>query len=374
MRRAFVLGGVVAAIAGGAILAAASARSPDRAAFSFLFAYFSVFGVVVGALFVLGVGNASDARWFVVTRRLVEHVTAVLPLLAVLFVPVFAAARRVYPWARSETGRLTRSAFGVRGAIYLVVLLAIGERLRAVSLRQDDPASDAGALRRRLVAWSAVALPLMALTLTGASFDWAMSLEPSWFSDVYGVYVFAGGFLAALGVLGVALVISHRGGLLPARVSAEHFHAVGRLELAMVIFWAYIGWAQLLLVWIADQPLEVPWYIARWHGGWESIGLALLVVHFVLPFAFLLGRTGKRRALPLFCVSGWLVIAHFLDVYYLIVPARSPGRLDFALTDLAACVGLVGASVAFGAARAAHVPFYPLRDPLLEKSIEYEAA
>lgn len=352
---------------------------------AYLFAYAYVFSIVVGALFVLMIGHACEARWFVAVRRMSEHVVAVLPLLAVLFVPVLVFLPRLYPWMHlGDLGPVAREYvskkvawlnprfFVLRAIGYQAVFVVVGELLRSWSVRQDGDPSHAGTLQRRMVALGAGGLFPVALALTFASFDWFMSLEPAWYSNLYGVYVFAGGFVSALGLLGVLAVMAGRRGRLPG-VAAEHYHAIGRLELAMIIFWTYIAWAQLLLYWIADLPLEVTWYVNRWQRGWQWVGVALVVLHWGIPFFFLLLREPKRRANTLFAVSLWIVIVHLVDVYYLLVPAFSPARVRFRLVDLSTLVFMAALSILFGLWRARGVASRPVGDPAFEESLEYEA-
>jgi hypothetical protein len=386
MTRALVVGGMALTLAGGLPTALGFMQDPRRASFSYLFAFVCAFTVVLGALFLVLIGHAANAGWFVAIRRLVEHVIGILPLLALLFVPVVLSLRWLYPWARlselpiEERGLILRvgwlgeRAFVVRSMVYFAVFIGVGEALRGTSLRQDEDVPNAAMLRRRLITIAAGALPVVALTLTFASFDWIMSLEPSWYSDVYGVYVFAGGFVAALGLFGAMLVVARSRNALPPGVSTEHFHAVGRLELAMVVFWAYIAWSQLVLQWIADLPREVTFYLKRSAGGWEWFGLTLIAVHWAIPFFFLLSRAWKRRSVPFVAVSVWISVAHVLDVYYLVLPALTPRHLAFHWLDLSAFVCLTGACVAFAGWRAGGVNPYPAHDPRLEESIHYEAA
>lgn len=385
MRRILMWIGLAAAVLGAIGMALGWIVDPRRASYAYLFAYAALFSVVIGALFLLMIGHASNARWFVAIRRLAEHVVGVTPLLALLFVPILMSMNRLYPWTRAtdlapearqyiakKAAWLNEPSFVLRSFAYLALFAGTGELLRRWSLRQDGDAAAAEGLRRRMVALSAGALMIMALALTFASFDWLMSLEPTWYSNLYGVYVFAGGFVAALGLFGVLLVPARARRLLPSGVSAEHYHAVGRLELAMIIFWAYVAWAQLLLYWIADMPLEVSWYIARWKNGWQWIGLALIGLHWAVPFFWLLQRRLKRQDGTFFAISAWIVAVHLLDVYYLVLPAYGP--LGFSIFDLASIAAVVGAAVAFGAWRAGGVETYPVHDPLLQESLRYEAA
>jgi hypothetical protein len=381
-----MIAGLAAALLGGAGLVIGWPLDPRRASYSYLFAFTYVFTIVIGALFLLMIGHASDARWFVAIRRYAEHVVAVLPLLAVLVVPVLAFMRDLYPWtdlsALSHEDRkyvmrklayLNVPFFVVRTIGYFLVFIAIAELLRRWSLRQDEEPGNAEPLRARMIALSAGGLPIVSLALTLASVDWLMSLEPTWYSNVYGVYVFGGGFVAALGLFGVLLVPARVRGLLPPGVTEQHYTAVGRLDLAMIIFWTYIGYVQLFLTWIADMPLQVTWYIARWHGGWEWMGGVLLVFHWALPFFYLLQRSLKRRDDTFFAVSLYIVLVHLVDVYYLVLPAYEPQHLRFHVLDLAALFAVTGATVAFGAFRAGGIGTHPIHDPALQDSLHYEA-
>ncbi len=379
--------GTAVAVLAGVPTATGFVFEPRRASFSYLFAFTYVFTLVIGALFVLLSHHASDAGWFVAVRRLSEHVVGAFPLVVILLIPVLVWSRQLYPWtnpsaldphARELIARksawLNEPFFILRSIFYCAFLLVFCELLRSWSLRQDRDASAAESLHRRMVALSAGGLFFVALVLTLAAFDWLMSLEPTWFSDVYGVYIFAGGYVSALGLFGAMAVFAKKRGELPSGVSPEHFSAVGRLELAMVIFWTYIGWAQLMLQWVADMPLEVTWYLARWRGGWQWFGFALLLAHWAIPFFWLLQRGLKRRALPFLAINVWLVAVHLLDVYYLVLPALEPGHFYVHWLDVTAVLSLSAATLAFGAWRARGTAPYPRHDPLLAESLHYEEA
>lgn len=385
MRRKLLALGLGSAALGGIGLLFGWILDARRASYAYLFAYAALFSIVIGALFLVMIGHASGARWFVATRRLAEHVVGVSPLLALLLVPILMSMKALYPWTRvadlppeareyvmRKSAWLNEPSFVLRSAVYLILFVGTGELLRRWSLQQDADDDAAKGLRQRMVALSGGALVVIALALTFASFDWLMSLEPTWYSNIYGVYVFAGGFVAALGLFGVLLVPARAQGLLPSGVSAEHYHAIGRLELAMIIFWAYIAWAQLLLYWIADMPLEVTWYVARWRNGWQWIGLALIGLHWAVPFFWLLQARLKRQGSTFFAMSAWIVAVHLLDVYYLVLPAYGPLRVS--ILDLASVAAVSGAALAFGAWRAGGVESHPVHDPLLEESLRYEAA
>jgi hypothetical protein len=241
---------------------------------------------------------------------------------------------------------LNLASFGLRAAVYWGTWILLAELLRRNSLRQD--AAPSAALTRRMYIVSAVGLPLFALTLTFAAFDWMMSLSSSWSSTIYGIYVFAGGIVAALALMAIVGYWETRSGELRG-VGPEHFHALGKLLLTFLLFWAYAGYVQLLIVWIGDIPKEVAWYAARSGGGWRWAAGLLVVGHFALPFLLLLFRTVKRSGVLLASVAAWLLAMHYVDVYWLVLPQLHPAGVHLHWLDLAALCA-VGGSVLAAAA------------------------
>jgi hypothetical protein len=189
----------------------------------------------------------------------------------------------------------------------------------------------------------------LGLTLTFAAFDWLMSLTPAWFSTIYGLYYFAGGFLGALGLIAL---LSHPS-LRPAGmiVSRDESHSLGKLLLTFVLFWAYVAYAQLLIVWIADLPKEVSWYLPRLRVGWGVLGLVLLVGQFAIPFLVLLFRRFNLAPRPLAWIGGWLLLMHYLDLYWLVLPVLHPAGPVLHWLDLAGILLVLG----FGSAYASRV-------------------
>lgn len=381
---------VAAGIAGlgSCLLAYGFAVRPEQAAFSYLFAFSVVFTVAVGSLFLLMIGHASNAAWFVPLRRRCEVVVSTFPLVALCVVPVLASIRRLYPWTRpsalpaferhpvlEKLSWLHERFFIGRSVVYVVVFVLFAELLCATSVAQDraQTHSDAAHFRSRLVLLSVIGLLTSSIAITFASWDWIMSLEPAWYSDLFGVYVAAGGLLAALGLVGVMSVMAKRRGDLPPSVSADHFHALGRLDLAMVIFWAYMAFCHVLEHWIANLPVEQIWYRVRFSRGWQYEGLVLVLVHFVLPFFILLSRAVKRHPTSFAAISGWLIAVHCLDVHYLVAPSFHTAPALHWL-DIVALVTLSAAAAAFGALRSRNLGPIPLKDPLLNKGLAYQSA
>jgi hypothetical protein len=346
-----VMGGALLAAAGLAAFVGGVLTVPRQALFSFLAAFASAVAVAVGALVLLLATNIVRADWVAPLRGAAGAAAGTLPLLGLLFVPVALGLPRLYPWAGlpgavpagsypdPEVLRvyLNGPAFVLRSLLYFGIWIATLAALR----RWPG--------RRRAV--SAAALPAVALAVTFAAFDWLMSLAPGWVSTVYGLYYFSGGFAAALGLLalvapGAAHTDSHSG-------DGKAHPALGVLLLTFVVFWAYLGFAQLLIIWIADVPTEVAWYAPRLRGGWGALGLLILAGHFVLPALALLLHRVKRDPSLMASVGALVLIMHHLDIYWLVLPELHPRAPQPHWTDAAALALVVGAAGASAGRRTA---------------------
>jgi len=350
---------------------------------AYLVAYAYAVSIALGALIFLMIGHAMNAGWPVVLRRLTETIVGSLPALALLFIPILFGLHLLYPWTRPEAlsdevarhavlakhAYLNVPSFLSRTAAYLVVWVVIGERLRRWSLERDaDPSAN---VDRRLRALSAGTLPLVALTFSFAGFDWLMSLTPTWFSTMYPVYWFAGGFVAALALLTVLTFAAQRAGLLP-EITLFHYYALGRMLLAFVIFWAYTAYFQFFLIWIANRPDEVTFYIERARGPWYPATVALVVAQFVVPFFALLSYRLKHRPPLLAAVAAWIFAAHYLDVHWLVIPTFRP-LTPYHWLDAAALLAVGGACTAFSLLRLRGHAMIPVHDPALPRAIAYES-
>ncbi|HEU4700090.1 MAG TPA: hypothetical protein VFS40_12985 [Gemmatimonadales bacterium] len=324
---------------------------PARLLASYLVAYAAVVALVVGVLLMRMMAPLCGATWFVPYRRAADATAATLPLLALLFLPIAFGLGRLYPWAHPlaslppalraavapKRAYLNPAAFVVRAAIYLVLWSAVALCLGRWARRRDGATELALARRQRVL--SAVALPAVAFALSFAAFDWLMSLAPAWSSTIFGVYYFAGGMIAALAWLALAA------GEAPAPTPAQQ-HALATLLFAFVVFWAYCGFSQFLIIWIGDVPGEVAWYVPRLAGSWGVLGGILLVGGFVLPFLALLFRAVKRERRRLAAVAVWLLALHWLDVYWMVLPASHPAGWPPHWLDLAALAAVGGFTLA----------------------------
>ncbi len=352
---------------------------------SYLLNYCYVLSIALGALCFVALQHASRAGWSVTVRRLAELLAAPMPLLAVLALPILLPALggdgTLYPWADAKivasdpllvhkAPYLNPTFFALRGVGYFAVWWLLARFFLRRSVEQDtsrDPA-----LTLRMERLGGPALLLFSLTITFAAFDWLMALTPRWFSTIFGVYYFSGaivGFLAAVILLALLL---QAGGRLAATVTVEHYHDLGKLLFAFVIFWGYIAFSQFLLIWYANIPEETDWYRVRQTGAWATVSLTLLFVHLLVPFFGLLSRESKRCKAVLGFWAVWLLAAHWLDLYWLVMPSVSPASPPLLPLD-AGCllgIGCLYLAAVFHAAEGRAL--LPVGDPRLAESLAFE--
>jgi len=379
--------GLIAGAAGlgglGAIATAIGfAVAPAQAAFAYLTAWTFALSIAAGALIFLMIGHVTGARWTIVFQRFTEAIAGSLPVLALLFIPIAASVDRLYPWAAAapppgldaeQLARLAHKApylnaefWAIRAAGFLALWIAIGELL----VRFGRFARVPGAVGRAR-ALSAAGLPAIGLTLTFAAFDWLMSLTPLWYSTIFGLLYWSGGFVAALSLVAVIARAARRVPAVAANLRAAHTGALGRMMLAFLVFWAYMEFAQGLVIWIANKPDEVPWYVARGAGGWGDVFGVLVVGHFAVPLCALLSKPLKRRPTLLAIAGGWLVAMHYVDIYWLVMPVLHAAPAVHWL-DLAAPCGVLGIATAVTAARAAAHRTIATNDPRFAAAVAYE--
>jgi hypothetical protein len=375
---------VVAAL-GLAICVAGIFLDPIRLAAAYLVAYVSCLAVVLGTLAMVMIARVTGATWFVVLRRQAEEVVATLPVFAVLFLPLLVALRVLYPWAThlpalepdvrqailAKGAYLNVPFFVVRSAVYFAIWIALGESLRGASLAQDR--GDTVVIEERMRNVSAGGLVAFALTTSFAAFDWMMSLTPAWYSTIYGVDYFAGAMVGALSLLAVLAVRARRRGELPESVGANQLHALAKLLLTFVLFWVYIGFSQLIVIWSAEIPAERVWYSVRMRGGWYALGAVLVAGHFAIPFCALLIRSIKRSAIAMTWLGIWLLLMHYLDIYWMLMPSAPHGGNwgGGYWLDVGALLLIGGVASSTWALRRAHEPPMPVGDPELTASLSY---
>jgi len=377
-----LLGGGVALL-GAVGCALLGPGNPKQFYFSWLVAFLFFLTLALGALFFVLIQYASQGGWGIVLRRIGETVFVMIPVMAVLFVPVLFGMRSLYSWtipgAAEQDALLHWKApylnvpfFLIRAAIFFGVWSLIAIVYYRGSRSQDATGDPATSVRLRAVAGPA--LIVLALTQSFAAIDWIMSLTPHWYSTIFGVYFFAGSFVGFIALLSVVSVAMRSAGLLDTLISAEHLHDVGKFLFAFTAFWAYIGFSQFFLIWYGNLPEETIWYKARLEGSWQTVSLFLMAGHFVAPFLYLMGRTVKRKGTTLAIGGVWLLFMHFVDLYWQVMPTLHPEGLRPSVLDVAAFLAVGGCFVAAASWLMRRQALVPVRDPRLAESLAFENA
>lgn len=322
-------------------------------AFSWLVSLAWAVTLSMGALFFVMVGHLTGASWSVATRRIKENLAAAIPAGALLFLPVAFSLHELYEWTHAEVvaqdpllqGKapwLNEPAFLIRTAVYFAIWSLLALKLRSLSVRQDETGGSL-ALTKAAARWSAAGMILAMITVALASFDWLMSLEPHWYSTIFGVYVYAGGALAAMAALALILIALRKAGTLRTAVRMSHYHDIGKWIFALTVFWAYIAFSQYLLIWYANLPEETVWFQHRLTGSWQAVAAVLLFGNFVAPFLILISRAAKRRLGVLAIAAAWMLVMHYVDLYWIAMPVLHRAGASPHWMDAAAFLAIAGA-------------------------------
>lgn len=359
-----------------------AAATPDgwrRFFFAYLVAFAYVLSLTLGSLYFVLLHHLTNSGWSVVVRRVAEVFAGTLPFLALLGLPLLFGMGELYPWAQggyaaahAKAAYLNVPFFAARWVVYFAVWGGLGRFYLRRSSAQDvsgDPS-----LSVTMCRWSAPAMIAFALTLSFAAFDLLMSLDPGWYSTIFGVYYFAGAAVGVYALLPLTAFLLQRAGFIRRSVTVEHYHDLGKLLFGFVVFWAYIAFSQYMLQWYANLPEETHWFVVRQQHGWGWVGLALVFGHFLIPFAALLSRAPKRRPRFLAAVAAWMLAMHWVDLYWLVMPAASPASPALHVVDVAVLIGLVSLLVAAAAFVARARALIPEGDPRLEESLAFENA
>jgi hypothetical protein len=372
---------------------------------SYLFAYLFWIELALGCFAILMLNHVTSSHWGLITRRLVEAAAMTLPLMALLFVPLIFGLQSLYAWARPEviasdellqakTWYLNAPFFLIRALIYFVVWVGLAYLLNRWSLAQDRPpqpapghgsapsalsasssayplpsaASPYPALARRLWLVSRYGLVLYVLTATFSAFDWGMSLEPDWYSTIYGMMFIVSEGLSALAFTTVMVMLLADRKPLADIITPQHYNDLGNLLLTFVILWAYIGFSQLIIIWYANLPDEIPWYLRRTQAGWQWLAVLLVLFHFVLPFVLLLFRNLKRSRWALLLIAAGIMGMRLVDLFWRIMPAFRQAGFYIHWMDIAALVGIGGLWAAVFLWQLRKRPLLPLYDPRVRGS------
>jgi hypothetical protein len=344
----------------------------------YLVAYQFWLGITLGSLALLMIYHLTGGGWGLLLRRLLESSTRTLPLMAILFLPLLPGLDELYVWARAAgegahpEGKfqwyLTVPGFIVRAVIYFAVWLGLAWFLNRWSREQDQRADPR--LTARMATLSGPGLVVFVLTLTLATVDWVMSLQPHWFSTIFAVIFGVAQLLAALALAIVVLYAFSSSPALARLISSRYSRDLGNLLLTFVMVWIYVVYSQFFLIWIGNLPEEIVWYLPRLAGGWEGLLLGVLGLQFALPFLLLLFRGVKQRLWSLAGVGAIILVTYLVNLFWQIVPAFPPAGLlnhwPDAVGTIVGFLGVGGIWVAAFLQQLRNAPLVAPHDPTLE--------
>lgn len=357
----------------------------DRAQFfhSYLFAFSFWAGISIGSLALLMLQHLTGGGWGLVIRRVLEASTRTLPLVLIMFLPIVLGAHSIYSWTHTQellkhpvlmekSKYLNLPFFTVRAAIYFAIWLALAFFLNRWSLSQDRTADRQ--FTKRMQVLSGPGMILLVFTVTFASVDWFMSLDPEWFSTIYGLLFVAAWTLSALAFTVAVMAALSRSEPMSSVVGQSHFHDLGKLLLALVMLWSYFAFSQFLIIWSGNLPEEIRWYHPRIHGAWGAIALVVIVLHFAFPFLFLLSRSFKRNAGKLVIVAVLILVMRLFDLFWVIAPNFTGKHFHLSWMDVVAPIGMGGLWLGVFARALTKRPLIPINDPLYETVLEQKHA
>lgn len=365
------------ALGGLGVLLAYVKAGHERFWINWIYWFVFLFTVAIGSLFIVALQHLVSARWSIPIRRVPERLaTLLLPMTPVALIGL-AAVPVLFPGSRPEAihnkilaGKafwLSLPFFSARTVLILCLSLMALSILVRGSMRQDkskDPQFSARAKK-----FAPLFMVMFAFIVTLIAFDWIAGMVPEWYSDIFGVYLFAGSFLAALATTTLAVIYLKSKSRL-SDVRRDHLYSLGTFTFAFTVFWSYIAFAQYMLMWYANLPDEVNWYHDRLHGGWHAVTVSLAIVHFIIPFFALSTRDAKSNPKRLLKVGLGMLGAHLLDMYWLIFPVLGIGpvfswpELSFTLLFLGGALLWIRRALTWG-------EDMPVGDPFLREGLEF---
>jgi len=335
-----------------------------------------------GAMFFVMVQHLTSATWSITLRRLMETIMITVAPVTLLFLPVALGLDVLYKWAdpgffdpHNPDLAFKRAFFNppfflIRAVVYLFVWGVLAFVLYRISVMQDEGDYRESVSNART--WSAPGLLVLTITVTMAGVDWVMSLDPFWYSTIFGVYVFSGGALAFIALLILVALGLRAAGLLREVITVEHYHDLGKWLFALTVWWAYIAFSQYMLIWYANLPEETAFFHHRAEGNWRHLSALLVIGHFLVPFLVLLPRAAKRNLTVLGLAAAWILVMHGMDLHWLILPSVHPHGFHLHWLDLATFAG-VGSlfGLVFWYRLRSH-PMVPVGDLRLPASIAHQ--
>jgi len=355
---------------------------PVRASFSYLVAFMFLLSIGIGSLFLIALEYITGAEWSTPFRRLSEFLASSVPWLIIFAIPLILSMHSLFHWSHTEVvnedavlkGKspyLNTSFFIIRVIVIFGIWSLFYYFFTKNSLKQDTTRDQK--LTKKNIVLSGIFIPIFAITITMAAVDWLMSLEPHWFSTIFGVYFFSGSVWASLAALTLIVILLNERGYLSSRLNKDHYYSLGTLLFAFTCFWGYIAFSQYMLIWYANLPEENFWFLNRWTGGWEYFSILLILMHFIIPFGALLSYPAKTNPKRLKFMSVWILLSHYLDLYWLVMPNLSisgHGYL-FSWLDFVFPIGIVGLLILVFNIKAKKYNLIPVGDPKLQRGLDF---
>ena len=374
--------GILLFIVGGILSLVGFFVDQERAVFSYLVTYMMIVSIGLGSLFLVALEYVAGADWSTPIRRIPEYFAGLLPILFLLVIPLFVFNHDLFHWAHKEAvaedkilqGKapyLNVSFFIIRTLIFIGIWSLFYWVLIRNSKKQDETKDQL--LTKRNIKFSAAFIPIFAISITFTAIDFMMSLEPHWFSTIFGVYYFAGTVVGALAAVTIAVVLLKEKGYFSPWMTDDHLFSLGALLFAFVNFWAYIAFSQFLLIWYADLPEETMWFLTRWNGNWAVFSILLIIIHFAVPYFTLLTQPSKKNPKILKFIAVWLLFAHLFDLFWMIMPdmeAMHNGYV-FSWIDLVLPIAGTGLVILVFTLRSKRDNLIPVGDPKLKRGMDF---
>lgn len=408
--------------------------NPERFAYSYLFGWLTAFTLMIGSMFFVLVQHLTGAGWSVTVRRTAEFFTAGAVAIVILAIPIVTVfAPTLYPWfehaADSHTAHaqehadhadhgdhaghghsgpvvrvgaadhgasaahgehtpehqfhadtlakkaayLNQNFFYIRAVLYFVFWLVLSGFLFNNSTKQDETKDVR--VTAKLQSRSPVAMIFFALSLTFAGVDWVMSMEPNWFSTMFGVHLFASSAVTIHALIIVVTLSLKKAGYIGNEINVEHYHDLGKLQFGFLVFWAYISFCEFFLIWYAGIPEETVYFHRRWdYANWRLLSQGLIAFHFIFPFYLIMSRNAKRNPGMLRFGAAWILMVHVAEMYWLVLPYYAEFQdidLNLVWLDVAALFGVVGLYLAVVFRRMLNHSLIPVGDPRLKRCLEF---
>lgn len=366
-----LLGGLALIVAGYMI-------DPVRSAFMHNVTFLYLTSLAAGGLFLVALEYVTGAVWSVPMRRVSEYLAVLVPVAAVVGIPLFFSLHDLFHWTheeavaadkvlQSKAPYLNVDFFTIRYVVFFALLALFAWLFLRNSGKQDLTKDQK--LTTSNVRLAAGFLPLFAIIVTFIAVDWAMSLEPHWFSTIYGVYYFSGTVVAVLAAVTIITLQFIDAKILPA-LRRDHLYSLGALMFAFLNFWAYIAFSQFMLIWYANLPEETFWFMMRWENGWQYFSVALILLRFAVPYLVLLPQDAKMDPKRLKFSAIWLLVAHFADLVWLVLPTHTK-TLSFAWFDIGYPALIVGIVIVLLSVMVKRRNPVPVGDPKLERALDF---